>query len=128
MSLELVTTQREAREDDVSELDLYKKALLDAVWLAYGDMSSWSLVELTHEEAVWDQAWKSRRPGTKRGDLSREDMIGYFLERIPKPEERLDLPPAMISRACAAELEAIETSAKAHQPFIDAVRSFRLVS
>lgn len=128
VDLEMIATQREEREDETDEFDPYRSAVLDAVWSAYGGQTSWRLVELTHEEAVWDQAWKSRRDGARRADLLRDDLIGYFVGRMPKPEERLELPPPMISRASAADLEAIEASAKVHPPFVHAVRSFRLVS
>lgn len=123
----MMATQRDAREDEPEELDQYKRAVLDAVWAAYGDKQRFDLVGLTHEEPVWVDAWRSRGLA-KRGDLPREDLIGYFLERTPKPEEKLDLPLAMISRASAAELAAIEEQAQVHRPFVDAVRSFRFAS
>lgn len=128
MDAEMIQAQREAREDEREELDSYKKAVLDAVWAAYGSKDRWKLVDLTHDESVWVDAWKSRRPGTKRGDLSSDDVIDYFLARYPKESEQLDLPPAMISRASATELSAIESQAQLHRPFVEAVRRFRSVS
>lgn len=128
VDLKKIEDQREAREDEREELDAYKKAVLDAVWSAYGSASSWDLVERTHKESVWDEAWKSRRSGTKRGDLSRDAVIEYFVDRYPKDGEKLDLPPAMISRASAAELADIESGAQVHRPFVEAVRAFRFVS
>lgn len=124
----MIQDQRDAREDEREELDAYKKAVLDAVWEAYGSQKSFDLVELTHEESVWGDAWESRRPGTKRGDLPREGVIRYFLDRTPKASEKLDLPPAMISRASAAGLAEIESQAQVHRPFVDAARAFRFVS
>ncbi|WP_167853887.1 Panacea domain-containing protein [Acidipropionibacterium timonense] len=124
----MIQDQREARQDEREELDPYKKAVLDAVWAVYGDKDRWKLVDLTHEESVWCEAWDSRRPGTKRGDLAREDVIAYFLDRQPRSSEQLDLPPAMISRASADELTAIEAEAEVHRPFVDAVRAFRYAS
>lgn len=128
VDLEMIEDQREAREDEREEQDAYKTAVLDAVWAAYGSESSWDLVELTHQERVWDDAWKSRRPGTKRGDLPRDAVIDYFLDRYPKDGEQLDLPPAMISRASATALADIESQAQVHRPYVDAVRTFRFVS
>lgn len=126
--LAMIEDQREARADTREELDAYKLAVLDAVWAAYGETTSSKLVDLTHGESVWADAWKSRRPGTSRGDLSHGDMIGYFLDRTPRVGEELDLPPALISRASAAELAVIESQAQVHSPFVDAVRAFRFVS
>lgn len=123
----MMATQRDAREDEPEELDQYKRAVLDAVWAAYGDKQRFDLVELTHKESVWVDAWGSRGLA-KRGDLRREDLIDYFLDRAPKPEEKLDLPLAMISRASAAELASIEEQAQVHHPFVDVVRSFRFAS
>lgn len=128
VDLELIKDQREAREDEPEELDSYKKAVLDSVWSTYGSASSWELVDLTHEEGVWEDAWKSRRPGTKRGDLSRDAVIDYFLERHPKDSEQLGLPPALISRASADALASIESQAQVHRPYVDAVHAFRFVS
>lgn len=128
VDLEMIEDQRKAREDEREELDAYKKAVLDAVWAAYRSASSWQLVDLTHEEPVWDDAWKSRRPGTKRADLSHDAVIDYFLDRYPKDGEQLDLPPAMISRASATALAVIESQAQVHRPYVDAVRAFRFVS
>lgn len=125
---QMIQDQREAREDEREELDPYKKAVLDAVWAAYGSKDRWTLVDLTHEESVWTDAWDSRRPGGKRGDLSRDALIDYFLDRCPKDSEELDLPPSMISRASAAELAAIESQAEVHRPFVDTVRAFRFAS
>jgi len=128
VDLEMIEDQRKAREDEREELDAYKKAVLDAVWAAYRSASSWKLVDLTHEEPVWDDAWKSRRPGAKRADLSHDAVIDYFLDRYPKDGEQLDLPPAMISRASATALAVIESQAQVHRPYVDAVRAFRFVS
>lgn len=128
VSLEMIEDQREAREDEREELDAYKKAVLDAVWAAYGSASSWELVDLTHEERVWDDAWRARRPGTKRADLSCDAVIDYFVDRSPKDGEQLDLPLAMISRASAAVLADIESKAQVHSPYVHAVRAFRSVS
>ena len=128
VDLEKIEAQREVREDEREEMDAYKKAVLDAVWAAYGSASSWDLVDLTHEESVWDAAWESRSPGTKRGDLSRDAVIEYFVDRYPKDGEKLDLPPAMISRASTAALADIESGAQVHRPFVEAVRAFRFAS
>lgn len=128
IDLEVIEGQRKAREDLPEELDPYKEAVLDAVWSSYGKSSSWELVDKTHEEAVWDVAWTSRRPGTKRGDLPSEDVIAYFLDRVPTDDERLELPPSMISRASVEALEDIEAQARVHQPYLQAVRSFQFAS
>lgn len=128
VDLAMIEDQREARDDEREELDAYKKAVIDAVWTAYGSASSWELVDLTHAEPVWDDAWKSRRPDTKRGDLSRDALIDYFLDRYPKEGEHLDLPLAMISRVSDGELADIEAQAQVHRPYVDAVRAFRFAS
>ena len=128
VDLGMMTDQREEREDERDELDPYKRAVLDAVWSYYGEKTKWDLVDMTHEESVWDDAWKSRRTGARRADLPREDVVEYFLCRIPKPNEKLDLPPSMISRASTSDLAAIEAEAQVHRPFVDAVHAFSFVS
>lgn len=128
VDLRMIEDQRAAREDEREELDPYKRAVLDAVWAVYGGKDRWKLVDLTHEESVWCDAWAARRPGSRRGDLARDDVIAYFLDRQPKSSEQLDLPPAMISRASADELASIEAQAEVHRPFVDAVRAFRYAS
>lgn len=126
--LQLIEDQRLAREDEREELDGYKAAVIDAVWAAYAEKSSWDLVGLTHEESVWTDAWESRREGSRRADMPADDVIRYFLDRAPRPGEGLDLPPAMISRAPAEDLADIESRAQVHQPFVEAVRQLPVVS
>lgn len=126
--VEMIEAQRDAREDDREQLDAYKEALVDAVWEVYGRKSSWELVDLTHEESIWTDAWDARREDSRRSDLPRQDIVAYFLDRTPKPSEPLELPPAMISRESPARLADIETAAQAHQPFIEAARAYRYAS
>lgn len=115
-------------DDQHQDLDTYKRSVLEAVWSAYGSTSSSDLVKQTCKESVWDQAWKSRRPDTTKTDLSHDAIIEYFVDRYPKDSEKLDLPPAMISRASAAMLTHIESTAQKHRPFIEAVHAFRFIS
>lgn len=122
---QMIQDQRAAREDEWEDLGVYKRAVLDAVWDAYGSRTCWQLVDMTHEETVWVQAWQARRTGTKRGDLPRDAVIDYFVDRYPKETEKLDLPPAMISRAPYSELAKIESQAQVHRPFVDAIRACR---
>lgn len=124
VDLGLIATQREAREDRAAEADPYKTAVVDAVWAAYGSATRWELVKLTHEESVWTDAWESRQPGTRRGDLASDDLIDHFLTRFPTRDEPLELPPAMITRASITQLSSIEGEARVHAPFVDAVRTF----
>ena len=119
----MIDAQREAREDLPEELDAYTSAVLDGVWRAYGHKDSWDLVNLTHQEAVWVDAWAARPEGSGRGDLRSPHIVEYFLTRAPKPGEDLDLPPAMVSLVSAEDLEAVESSARVHVPFVQAARS-----
>ncbi|EQM81875.1 Panacea domain-containing protein [Microbacterium maritypicum] len=119
-----ISVQRDVRGDDSAELDSYKSAVIDAVWLAYGRESSWDLVERTHDEQVWIDAWESRHEGALRGDLYQSALIEYFLDRPLEAGEKVMLPPAMVSRAPFAELSTIEKDAKVHASFVDSVRTF----
>lgn len=119
-----ISAQRDAREDAPAETDSYKSAVIGAVWSAYGGDSRWHLVDLTHEEQVWIDAWESRKAGTRRGELPSHALIEYFLSRFPRTDEQIVLPPAMVTRAPFAELESIEADAQVHEPFVSAVRTF----
>lgn len=122
----MMDMQREVRDDEREGLDSYRAAIIDSTWAAYGGMSSWDLVDLTHLESIWQDAWTARRDGTQRGDLAKRDVIEYFVTRVPKPEERLHLPPAMVTRASVADLAKVESESQVHRPFVDAVRAFSL--
>lgn len=128
MEISAIRDQRHERGDDAEELDPYKKSVLDAVWDFYGSKSSWDLVDLTHKESVWEDAWESRRAESKRSDLSHEAIIQHFLERKPKADEKVDLPPAMISIVSPSDLLAIESGARVHMPFVETARSFRFAA
>ncbi len=119
----MIDAQREAREDLPEELDAYTSAVLDGVWRAYGQKDSWDLVDLTHQEAVWVDAWAARPEGSGRSTLGSQHVVEYFLTHAPKPGEDLDLPPAMVSLVSAEDLEAVESGAQVHVPFVQAARS-----
>lgn len=125
---DIIAEQQEAREDDRADLDPYVAAVIEAVYEAYKGYTDWQLEALTHEESVWIQAWEARREGTKRGDLHRDELVDFFLDKSSASVSELDLPPAMVSRAPLHELEAIEADASAHQPFVDAIREYRFVA
>lgn len=122
----MMCAQQAEREETLdAPVDPYLMTVIDAVWDCYGRMNKWVLVDKTHEESIWVDAWASRRPGTKRGDIPHDKLISYFVaERQPKPSEGLHLPPPMVTHADAEELRAIEEGAQIHQPFLSAVRSF----
>lgn len=124
----MMETQRQARDEEREELDAYKTAVIDAVWSAYGSKSSWTLVKMTHAEQVWDSAWKSRRQGSKRGELLGVDILEHFLGRESRSDEEIKLPPPMLSRGSREQLAEIEATSTVHRPFIEAVRSFDVAS
>jgi hypothetical protein len=102
--------------------------VIDAVWAAYGRASAHDLVELTHREDVWAQAWGARRSGSRRAVMRHEDIIDYFLDRTPRFGEHLDLPPARISRVPADELEEMVRHTQAHRPFVEKIHALRAAS
>lgn len=123
VDLTMLQRQQVEREEGRSDTDPYLTAVLDAVWGAYGSMSSWDLVDLTHTEEVWTQAWNSRdKP--RRGDLPHKQLISYFAERVPRASEGLALPQPMVSRIDAAALTRSEEEASQYMPFVTAIRRF----
>lgn len=121
----MIATQRSEREEGAEGIDPYLEAVIDSVWAAYGDMSSWALVDKTHEEAVWKEAWTTRRRTSRRGDLPHEELVDYFFSsRTPEKSIRTVLPDSQITRALVTDLEKVESCSGAHSTFVDAVRSF----
>ncbi|GAP54011.1 conserved hypothetical protein [Arthrobacter sp. Hiyo6] len=58
--------------------DPYAEAVVEAVWLSYGKFSKWDLIEMTHCEKPWINAWTSRPAGAKRNDLPAESVVDHF--------------------------------------------------
>lgn len=121
VTLEMISSQLQARESQEEQFTPYTAAVLDAVWDAYKGLSPWDLVELSHKERPWMQSWGARAPETRRGDLHQADLISYFVERQPHPEEGLDLPDPAISIIGVSDVNS--GPAAAHPAFVSRVQS-----
>lgn len=59
--------------------DPYAVSVVDAVWAAYGPINKWLLVEMTHEEEPWTDAWDSaQRRSTRSVTMPKKDVVNYF--------------------------------------------------
>lgn len=119
----LATQLTEREEERAQALGPYASAVVDSVWKTYGHLSGWELVQLTHQEGVWTDAWESRRPGSRRGELHQTDMIAYFLARAPRSGEDLDLPWPIVSYISSDDLARVDAQTGAHDAFTEALRS-----
>ena len=110
-SQEQLGKQFDEHDLDRDGLDLYVDEIVDAVWRCYGKLSAGELVDLTHEEQVWIDAWEHRPEGARRGDLSQEEIVGYFLHRrfTSFEEGRLDLPDSQITFVDADWLSELDS-------------------
>ena len=114
--------QLAARESMPVEFSAYVEHLLDFVWQGYGARTSWELVEATHEEQLWVDAWSGRRSGTRRGDLPQSDIIDFFRIK-PRPTQDESLPLSCVSQIDEIDLaEAIRAGQAPHAPFVEALR------
>ncbi|MDO5721962.1 MAG: DUF4065 domain-containing protein [Actinomycetaceae bacterium] len=118
----LLDDQFEAWDTQREELPGYVQRVIDAVWDAYGKKGAFALAEYSHSEAVWKDSWESKPKDAKRAVMELDDVVTYFLEREPRGEEDLDLPPAMLTRVDWAVLEEAEAESSIHMPFIEAFR------
>lgn len=112
---------RELLEDEPQPEDPYYIQIIEAVWGYYGKFSRWELVDMTHEEQVWRDAWDSRREGSRRAPLEATDIIDYFALKRDIPEAlRAQLPDPLVERLTESEwahLEAVPVVA--HAPFFE---------
>lgn len=122
---EMIDTQLSERSELATpQLGPYALAVIDSVWKAYGHLSEWTLVQKTHQEDLWVEAWETRRQGSKRGDLPHSDVIAFFLGRTPRKAEALDLPWPLVSVISEHDKERVDATVSAHDIFIDQLRSF----
>jgi uncharacterized phage-associated protein len=97
LSLRDLQPQFEERDSLPKDFDSYTQAVLGAVWDHYGRFSASDLVDMTHEEQVWIDAWKSRPTGSKRGDMHKQDVVEHFFFRRATVPKALKLPDARVS-------------------------------
>lgn len=126
VSRDQLMTQLAERDGFRDDLGAYVERVIGAVWSYYGRFGPWKLVDLTHEEDVWQSAWMARREGTKRADLTHDAVIEHFLWRSTTGEEDLELPHRSVTFAAAGDIERAEReSASFHPAFVAAFTSLR---
>lgn len=109
---DLVEQGRDIIKDPVSSDDDYLDIMLKAIWNYYGGLPRWTLVDMTHQDAPWIDAWHTRREGSKRADLDSDVIIEYYLKRTDVPPElRRCLPDPRITFVLPKDLERIEAQA-----------------
>lgn len=77
--------------------DPYFDEIIDAIWKYYGRYTPWELVDLTHLESVWSDAWRTRASDSKRANMPHRHVVSYFLSPEVEPPEGLSLPDAKAS-------------------------------
>ena len=111
---ELLTAHARRLDVDRDVLELGRELLED-------EPQRWQLVDMTHEEQVWRDAWDSRREGSRRAPLEATDIIDYFALKRDIPEAlRAQLPDPLVERLTESEwahLEAVPVVA--HAPFLE---------
>lgn len=56
--------------------------VVDTVLSTYGKFNQWQLVEISHEEKVWDDAWKQAQIEGKRSKpMGNEEVVNFFLAK-----------------------------------------------
>lgn len=109
-SIRQLDDQFSERDMPRGALDAYMTAVVDAVWDYYGKFDDWQLVDLTHEESVWDDAWSGRPEDSRRGELPHAAIVDYFMDRSIRPEEKLRLPESRITVASEEWMEYLDRS------------------
>lgn len=105
--------QFQAFETAPQTFDSYTQTILEATWDYYGKFDAWTLVDMTHDEKVWVDAWDSRPDHSRRGDMDQQDIVDYFFHRQARVPEGLQLPDARVSvedQEFLHSLEALGTS------------------
>lgn len=69
------------------------ESVVDAVVGYYGAWSPWKLVDLTHSQSPWLDAWGSRQPDSQRTFINSESIIDYFASDARMPEALRDMLP-----------------------------------
>lgn len=109
VSLELIEQGSATFEDAPLEDDFYLDQVIDAVWEYYGAIDQWDLVDMTHREEPWIEAWEGREDCARRADLDSEDIIDFFLWRRIPPELFYLLPLPQIMPITEKGAEILES-------------------
>jgi uncharacterized phage-associated protein len=127
VSADELSSQFGARDEEREPLSPYASAVLDGVLGYYGQFDQWQLVRMAHEEGVWQKAWDSRPEQSKRGVLTQQAIIAYFLGRTPRVDETLSLPPSAISFLTDDDVARIDSDSQQSRDFVSAIRGLREV-
>ena len=129
---DLLTAHSGQKKVETSDLDLhyeswemtptepaaYTRQILDAVWEKYAAEDTWDLVEISHKEVVWKEAWESRLEGSQRADLTADALVTYFLLHAPLGPQGVEMPERAVTI-----IEDPVVEAQPHRAFIEAIQS-----
>ena len=105
VSVPMIDRQISERQDGSEvELSPYVQSVLSGVWSHFRNKSAWDMVEETHRETVWEDAWEARPEGSKRGTMGHPEIVEYFLNRSLSPSEAAALPDPLITIVDSSEL------------------------
>lgn len=64
------------------ELDLAASDVVDTVLATYGEFSPWELVEISHEEEVWQTTWnQAKLEGKRSKPMDNDRVVDFFLDK-----------------------------------------------
>lgn len=115
---------QEARQNAAIPSDPYMSDVIDAVWATYGAFSHGELIELTHEEKIWEEAWGSRQQGSARADIEQAELVRFFLSKTGADVSIYEhLPERHVSFVSASTMRRMEDEqAEPHLAFVDRMR------
>lgn len=117
--------QFEVRETEPQELEPYVKRIIEAIWHKHEKDDRFALVDATHLEDVWKDAWESRAAGSKRGKLSAQSIIDHFVAKPCPVGLQKDLPLSVASKITAEDFEKFSSPIVHDIPVVAGVRQLR---
>lgn len=128
VSAGVIHAQQEAHSlpTGTESIDAYTDQIIDAVYKRYAPMPTWTtgsregLVEASHKEDVWREAWDCRPADTRRAIMKHERIIGYFFGKPMDPELAPFLPEPAVTVLPPEAFEEPDTYEPDHE-FVDAV-------
>lgn len=69
------------KTNPLKELTEEERGLLDKVWIKYSPLSSSQLIDLTHAESPWKEAYGGLRPGTRCQNIIEHNAMRDFYKK-----------------------------------------------
>ena len=116
-----ITYQQLSALCTIADLDVYVSMVIDYVWDRYGEMNDFDLVERSHDEATWKDAWESRKG--KRGDMPVQAIVDSFYTRKAPEDCKQLLPSPHRMSLSQREWEILESApSQPYMPFVEKMK------